>query len=186
MRIEKSFTVDAPQNTVWQFVSSPEKVGMCFPGCQQVTAIGDDKYKASIKVQIGPIKTTFKLDFEMTENRPPEFSAYTTRGEEQNRASRLKADSTLTLSALADGRTMVAYTSDMSIVGRLGKFGLGVMSNKAEAMGSEFVQLLCAQIEGRPDSVAGTDQYRLSTLQKIIAIVASAAIILLGYYFFMR
>jgi carbon monoxide dehydrogenase subunit G len=189
MRIEKSFTVDAPQDKVWQFVSSPERVGMCFPGCQGVTALGEDKYQASIKVKIGPIKTVFNVDFEATEERPPEYSAYTTRGEEANRASRLKAESTLTLSPLDDGRTRVVYTSDMSLVGRLGKFGLGVMMKKADSMGEEFVQALCAQIEGRPDAavIAATpEKHRWSSAQMAIAAAIGATIILLVFYFLTR
>jgi len=162
---------------------------MCFPGCQGVTALGEDKYQATIKVRIGPIKTVFNVDFEATEERPPEYSAYTTRGEEANRASRLKAESTLTLSPLDDGRTRVVYTSDMSIVGRLGKFGLGVMMKKADSMGEEFVQALCAQIEGRPDtavSPAMTEKHRLSGVQKAIAAGIAATLILLIFYFLTR
>ncbi len=127
MRIDKSFEIDAPQAEVWQFVSSPEKVGKCFPGCQDVQVLGEDKYKAAIKVQIGPIRTTFNVDFEETEKRPMEYLSYTTRGEEGNRASRLKAESTLTFAPLDEDRTSVVYTSDLSIVGRFGKFGAGMM-----------------------------------------------------------
>lgn len=183
MKIEKTFTIDAPQDEVWLFVSSPEKVGMCFPGCESVTALGDNKFKASIKVQLGPIKTVFKIDFEATESRPPEYSAYTSRGEEANRASRLKADSTLTLSSLDEGRTQVVYTSDLSIVGRLGKFGLGVMKKKADSMGDEFIQTLRMQIEGRLDAVVATEQIRWTASSKAIAAVIGATILLLGFYF---
>jgi len=152
MRIEKSFTINAPQDEVWQFISSPEKVGMCFPGCQGVTALGENKYKAAIKVQIGPIRTLFNIDFEETEKRPMEYSAYSSRGEENNRASRLKAESTLTLSPSDEFSTQVDYTSEVSIVGRLGKFGAGMMKKKADSMGDEFVQVLRTQIEGPPDA----------------------------------
>jgi len=162
---------------------------MCFPGCQGVTALGEDKYQAAIKVKIGPIKTVFNVDFEATEERPPEYSAYTTRGEEANRASRLKAESTLSLSPLDDGRTRVVYTSDMSLVGRLGKFGLGVMMKKADSMGEEFVRALCAQIEGRPDAAvvaATTEKHRWSSAQMTIAAAIGATIILVVFYFLTR
>lgn len=183
MKIDKTFIIDAPQDEVWQFVSCPEKIGMCFPGCENITALGENKYKATIKVQIGPIKTVFKLDFEATENRPPEFSAYTTRGEEANRASRMKADSTLSLSSLDDGRTQVVYTSDLSIVGRLGKFGLGVMRKKADSMGDEFAQTLRMQIEGRSEATPTTGQHGWSTAHKAIAAVIGAIVLLSGFYF---
>jgi hypothetical protein len=34
----------------------------------------------------------------------------------------------------------VSYTSDISITGRLGKFGLGMMRKKADQLRQEFVQ----------------------------------------------
>jgi len=190
MRIEKSFTINAPQDEVWQFISSPEKVGMCFPGCQGVTALGENKYKAAIKVQIGPIKTIFNIDFEETEKRPMEYSAYTSRGEESNRASRLKAESTLSLSPIDEFRTQVDYASELSIVGRLGKFGAGMMKKKADSLGDEFVQVLRLQIEGPPDAAAlaaaTPEKRRLSGRQIMIAIAATAAIIILVAYFLTR
>ncbi|MFQ5660054.1 MAG: CoxG family protein [Gammaproteobacteria bacterium] len=151
MKIEKQFIVDAPQQQVWQFITTPEQVGPCIPGCQEVTAVDPSHYKVSIRVQVGPIKTTFNVNVEATEERPPEYSAYTTRGEEGGKASRIKAESTLRLRALDANRTEVMYTSDINIVGRLGKFGLGIMKKKADSMGGEFVEAVRAGIEGRAD-----------------------------------
>jgi hypothetical protein len=189
MRIEKSFTINAAQEEVWQFISTPEKVGMCFPGCQGVTALGENKYKAVIKVQIGPIRTLFNIDFEETEKRPIEYSAYTSSGEESNRASRLKAKSTLSLSSIEKSRTQVDYTSELSIVGRLGKFGAGMMEKKADSLGDEFVQALRLQIEGPPDAAAAvpatTEKHGFSGRQKMIAAAAAAALIALLAYFLM-
>ena len=68
MKVEKSFTIAAPQGEVWEFVSSPEKVGMCFPGCENVTSVGEDKYQASVKVHVGPIRTVFHVEFEEIES----------------------------------------------------------------------------------------------------------------------
>jgi uncharacterized protein len=186
MRIDKRFTIDAPQERVWQFVSSPERVGMCFPGCQEVTAVGDNKYKAAIKVQLGPIRTLFNLEFETTDEQPPNFSAYSTRGEEENRASRLKAQSTLKLSALDDRRTEVEYTSDVSIVGRLGKFGLNVMRKKADSMGDEFIQALRSKIEGQPERAATTERRTVKGVHWIIAVALATTIVILGFYFLTR
>jgi uncharacterized protein len=185
MKIDKSFTIDAPQDSVWQFVSDPEKVGLCFPGCQEIEALGDDKYKASIKVQMGPIRTVFKVYFEVTEQRPPDYAAYSSRGEEENRASRMKAESTLTLSPLDENRTRVRYTSDVSIVGRLGKFGLNVMKNKADSMGDEFIQALRSRIEGGPDVPAAGNRGS-SAVKRFAAAAVGAAAVVLFFYFLTR
>ena len=183
MRIDKSFTIDAPQDKVWHFVSSPEKVGLCFPGCQEIVSLGDDQYKATIKVQLGPIKTVFKVDFEETEKRPMEFLSYTSRGEEGNRSSRLKADSTLSFSPLGENQTKVEYASDISLVGRLGKFGLGMMNKKADSMGDEFVGVLRSKIEdpqeAAMDGPDSSEKSGISNTQKVVIIAVTAALLYL-------
>lgn len=152
MKIEKTFTVAASREQVWEFITAPERVAACIPGCQSVEVTGPGTYKAQVKLQVGPIKAGFKLDVATTEERPPEFSAYSTRGEEGGKASRVTADSTLSLKPIDEGHTEVTYASEISVVGRLGKFGLGIMKKKADAMGEEFVQALRERVESAQGS----------------------------------
>jgi hypothetical protein len=180
MKIEKSFQIDAPQDQVWEFLSSPERVGECFPGCEAVTALGGNKYTAAIKVEVGPIKTVFNVDFEENEKRPPEFLAYTSQGEESHKASRLKAVSTLSLSPVDESRTQVVYTSELSIVGRLGKFGAGMMKKKADVLGDEFAEELRRQITGAPGTplgVPGAEKHYPSSRRILIAAALAAALL---------
>jgi hypothetical protein len=189
MKIEKSFQIDAPQDQVWEFLSSPARVGECFPGCEEVTALGGNRYKAAVKVEIGPIKTVFNIDFEENEKRPIEFLAYSSHGEESHKASRLKAVSTLSLSPLDEFRTQVVYTSELSIVGRLGKFGAGMMKKKADVMGDEFAEELRRQIAGPSGAmlgVPGAEKHYLSGRQVRIAAALAAAILLLLAWFITR
>lgn len=125
---------------MWEFIRSAADVGACIPGCEQVEVVAEGSFKARVRVQIGPIKALFKFDVERLEERAPEFSSYATKGEEGGRASRLSARSHLSLQALDGGRTEVAYASDISISGRLGRFGAGIMKKKAEAIGAQFAQ----------------------------------------------
>ena len=138
MKIEDSFTVDAPAERVWRMITAPQVVAPCVPGCEAVEATGPDSYKARVKVAVGPIKTTFDVTVEVAEERPPSFAASVTRGEEGGRASTLTAHNTLHLTPLDGGGTEVRYASEVSIFGRLGKFGLGIMKKKAKALGAEF------------------------------------------------
>ncbi len=138
MKIEQTFRVSAPLDVVWRMITDPEQVGPCIPGCQSIEITGPKTYKTGIRVAIGPIKTTFVLEVELTEERPPNYAASITRGEEGGRASRLTAKSELHLAATDNGETEVTYSSDVSITGRLGRFGLGIMKKKAKTYGEEF------------------------------------------------
>jgi len=48
---------------------------------------------------------------------------------------------------LSENETEVFYVSEAAVVGRLGKFGLGVMKKKAEGLGREFAAAFRQRLE---------------------------------------
>jgi hypothetical protein len=148
MKIEKTFTISAPQEQVWSFITDPQKVAQCIPGCGGAEEKERGKYTAAIDVKVGPIRTTFHLDIEQTEQRPPEFASYLSKGAEGSRASRISAVTTLALRSVSADSTEVTYTSDINITGRLGKFGGGMMQKIADGIGEDFVAELKGSLEG--------------------------------------
>jgi len=147
MRIEDRFVVAAPRERVWLAIKDPSIVAPCIPGCQSVAVVSPTLYKAKIRVQVGPIKAEFNVDVEIVSETPPEKILSRTRGEEGSRASSLAAENTLRLIALGDNETEVFYTSEAAVVGRLGKFGLGVMKKKAESLGRDFAAAFKRRVE---------------------------------------
>ena len=149
LEVKETFRVAAPLEHVWRVITDPEQVGPCIPGCQGIEVTGPTTYRASVKLAIGPIKTTFNIDVELTEERPPNYAASITRGEEGGKASMLTAKSELRLAALEGDETEVAYNSDISLSGRLGKYGLGIMKKKAKSYGQEFAVAFSERAEAR-------------------------------------
>ena len=154
--IEEEFAVQAPLDHVWECIRDAAFVAPCVPGCQDVEDVGEGAYRAVVKVGIGPIKTVFKLDIQVAEERPPGFARIETRGQEGTNASRLTAKSELTLRPSGELITNVHYKSDVQVTGRLAKFGLGIMKKKAKALGVEFAENFRAAAEARaPSNIAG-------------------------------
>ncbi len=177
MIVEKTFTVAAPQKAVWEFITSPDKVAACVPGCLGAEETDTDRYKAVINTKVGPIKTTFKVDIEATEKRPPEYAAYATKGEEGSKASRIKASSTLNLREIDKNHTEVTYASDINIMGRLGKFGSGMMKKVADSIGDEFVSEIQAQLEEGGEAHAVAPPARGGNRLWIAAAITTALVI---------
>jgi uncharacterized protein len=145
--IEDSFEVAAPRERVWGAIRDPQAIGRCIPGCESVETVSPSTYRAVVKIELGPIRARFNLEVEVTSERPLEEILSVTRGEEGTRASQVSATNTLRLAALEGGRTEVSYASEVSVVGRLGKFGLGVMRRKAQSLGKDFAQAFRARVE---------------------------------------
>lgn len=154
MQIEKTFNVAAPLDRVWAFITSPEQVGPCMPGCQHVEVTGPGSYRAVISIKMGPIKTTINFQINTVEERPPEYALFSVKGEEGGSASRVTAENALTLKAIDKDNTEVTYVSKVIVVGRLGKFAGGVMQKMAEHMSDQFITAFCARVEVEPAAQA--------------------------------
>jgi len=147
LKIEDSFTLKTSQDNVWNAITNPNIVAPCIPGCQNVEVIGPTSYAAEVRVKVGPVKANFRLNVEVTSENPPSEVYSITRGEEGSKASIIHAENILRLKQVDANTTEVFYSSEVSIVGRLGKFGLGVMQKKAKALGHEFAEAFRKTVE---------------------------------------
>jgi carbon monoxide dehydrogenase subunit G len=147
MRIEGRFVVAAPPERVFAEITNPALMASCIPGCEAIEVIDPKTYRARILIEVGPIKARFNLVVEVTAEEPPVRVLSVTRGEEGSRASMLSANNELRLEVTAEGATAVRYLSEVSVTGRLGKFGLGVMKKKAEALGAKFAEAFRGKLE---------------------------------------
>jgi carbon monoxide dehydrogenase subunit G len=149
MKIEQSFHVGAPMQRVWDLFLDARSVSACVPGCLGVEALGPASFAARIQVALGPIKTVFNVIVEIVEQEVPVRLVTVTKGEEGSKSSTLRATSQLSLSQAGDGGTQVSYASEITLLGRLGTFGLGVMKKKAVALSEEFAQAVRARLENQ-------------------------------------
>ncbi len=147
MKIEKQFTVAAPQERVWAFITDPNLSGPCIPGCKDIEILGPGSYRATVQIQVGPIKASFSVTVEARVERPPEYAEYTVTGDEGGKASRISAVNVLSITRLNDTECEVKYASEVNVTGRLGKFGAGVMQKIADKVGEQFAQALRAGLK---------------------------------------
>lgn len=138
MDVAGSFVVEAPREAVWTLIRDPEVVARCVPGCSAIEPLSPTSYRATVKIGLGPLKMSFNVVVDVTEEVEPETIVSKTSGEEGGRASFVSSVNRLDLRAVEDGVTEVSYSATVSVTGRLGKFGLGMMRKKADSVAAEF------------------------------------------------
>ena len=57
--------IPAGLDTVWAFVTDPEKVGHCFPDVIDVSVQDSTHFDAVVKVGVGPVRGKFKIKVEL-------------------------------------------------------------------------------------------------------------------------
>ena len=147
MRLEGSFEVDQPANFVWTKVKDPNLMAGCIPGCQNVEQLDEKNYRADVLVTIGIIRASFNLNIEVTkEIENLELQSRTT-GQEGTQASIISSENTLSLKAISEQKTKLEFSSEVTISGRLGKYGLGIIKKSALKMADEFAANFSRAIE---------------------------------------
>ena len=146
MVIEDSFEVAAPLGTVWSAITDPLVMAPCIPGCEAIEALDDRNFRARVKVKVGPIAANFIVEVTVTELVEPQRIESVTKGEEGSRASTLTAENWVQLEQLGALQTRVSYGSEVQLVGRLGRYGLGMMKKKAQSLGQDFAKAFCTRI----------------------------------------
>ncbi|MBT2305051.1 hypothetical protein J7E70_32050 [Variovorax paradoxus] len=145
MLIEGQFPIAAPPETLLVHLFDARLMASCLPGCEQLEAIDDERYRAVVAIAMAGIKARFDLQVQITRRDERNVWAVT-RGDEGGHASNLQADSQVSLEPTPTG-TQVRYRSEVSVTGRLGRFALGMMKKKAQSMGDEFAVNLQRKLE---------------------------------------
>ena len=55
--------IDAPIEVVWAALNDPDVLRACIPGCQSLEVIGENRFRASATIKVGPISARFGVKF---------------------------------------------------------------------------------------------------------------------------
>lgn len=155
MIIEERFWIDSPRDRVVEFLSDIPSVGACVPGVEGLRRVNDAEYEASLVVRIGPITTRFSGSVQIDDSQAPDTILATASGRDGNTGSVAQISFSAHLVEIQKGTTEVRSTSDVSIRGRLGQFGTGVVTGAARTVVREFAICANAAIGSKGTPVAG-------------------------------
>jgi uncharacterized protein len=135
MKIEGSHDVSAPRQKVWDAFLDPEQLRHAIPGCEKLDALGNDEYRAIMKVGIGPVKGTFEGKVKLTDKQPP--NTYRMAVEGSGGPGFVRGDTTITLSDIPGG-TRVAYSADVQIGGMIAGVGQRMLGGASKMLADQF------------------------------------------------
>jgi carbon monoxide dehydrogenase subunit G len=148
IRIEKTFQLQEPLESVWKFLSDPKKVANCVPGAQITEAVDDRTYKGVIKVQVGPSVTDYKgqVHIERLDDENHEIEII---GKGQDVRGKGSASMKMTgkVRSLPDGSTEVASVSEVNVVGLLAQLGARMINEVSNKMFAEFTTNFKARLQ---------------------------------------
>ena len=135
MKLEGSYDVKAPRQKVLGAFLDPETLRKAIPGCEKLELIGNDEYKATLKIGVAAVKGTFEGKVRLLEKKPPE--SYRLAAEGSGGPGFVRADTLITLTD-TDGGTRVSYSADVQIGGLIAGVGQRMLGGVSKMMADQF------------------------------------------------
>ncbi|HET7294423.1 MAG TPA: SRPBCC family protein [Vicinamibacteria bacterium] len=148
LRFEHVFTVKAPAERVWAYLSDPFRVAPALPGAAVTEKVDERTFKGTITVKVGPVaaryKGTARFDSLDAVARTMEMT-----GSAQDVTGRGGAELRMSsrLVETAPGQTEVSIVSETSVTGILAQFGRGMIQDVSNQMFQRFTEAVRAELE---------------------------------------
>jgi len=129
MKLEQTFTVDAPVQQVWDALIDVPRIAPCLPGAEITEAGEDGTYRGSFVVKLGPTTAAYAGALKMESlDEAGRVATMSGKGTDKRGGGGTTATIVSTVREDPDGGgTRVDVVTDFSITGRLARFGRGGM-----------------------------------------------------------
>jgi uncharacterized protein len=147
MTMNGEYQLPVPREIVWEKLNDPETLKACIPGCEQLDKTSDTEFQAVATAKVGPVKARFKGKVTLSDLDPPNGYKISGQGD-GGVAGFAKGGATVTL-APKDGGTLLSYTVEAQIGGKLAQIGQRLVNGAAKKMADDFFQKFVAAVSGQ-------------------------------------
>ena len=184
MQMSGEYRIPATRQAVWDALNDPEILKQCIPGCEELVRNGENGFDAKVVAKVGPVRAKFGGTVELSDIDPP--NGYTISGQGQGGAAGF-AKGGATVKLVDDGgETVLSYTVDASVGGKLAQIGSRLIDATAKKMADDFFSRFAETVagpvavgEGAPP--AAGEAKRLPAYLWVGGIVAIVIILLLVF-----
>ncbi|MFM2043264.1 MAG: hypothetical protein RLY86_1840 [Pseudomonadota bacterium] len=137
MDLTGEYPIAEGRDVVWAALNDPDVLRTCIPGCETVEKLSDTAFTAQVRVKVGPVSARFTGRVDLTDLDPP--GGCTITGEGQGGAAGFgRGAARVTLVETAPGQTLLTYTADAQVGGKLAQLGSRLVDATARKMADDF------------------------------------------------
>ncbi len=142
MKVQGSYTFEAPLETVWNALFDPEVLARTLPGCEKLEREGN-QFKGDINVKMGPVQGKFQGKVDITDIK--ERESYTMIVDGRGPAGFGKATALMRVQSAGTG-TRLDYDSDVQVGGKIASVGQRLLDASSRAIVKQSLEGLNQQI----------------------------------------
>jgi 2-furoyl-CoA dehydrogenase large subunit len=137
---EGEVTLSAPPAEVWRRLIDPNELAAIVPGCRTLMQDGTDRYRADVLIGVAGIRGLYKVELELHDKREPHAVRLVARASGALGFGAGEGD--VTLGALPDGGTRLAYRYRADVGGKIAAVGQRMLGTVTRLLIAEFFRAL--------------------------------------------
>ncbi|HJU73622.1 MAG TPA: SRPBCC family protein [Gemmatimonadaceae bacterium] len=146
--INESFSVNAPIDRVWHFLSTPQEVVQCIPGAELTEVLGERHYAGRVKVKVGPVTAAYAGKATLAEvDDAARRMTLLGEGRETGGSGSAKLTMHGSVAPNANGGSDVRVDATIDIAGKVMQFGRGLVESVSAQLFKQFVEQARKQLE---------------------------------------
>ena len=151
MNLNGTFVFNGPRSQVWDLLQDPDVLAKALPGTERLTRTADDRLEGTMKVSVGPM-TAAKFDVAVTlkDLVPPGHFAMVI--DSKGAVGYTRGSATVDLEEQPGGGTLMRYSSDVQVGGRIASVGQRLLESVAKMMMKQALDALERELRGRLQS----------------------------------
>lgn len=151
MKLDGTFTFSGPRATVWDLLQDPAVLAKALPGTKRLDRTGEDRFEGVMKVSVGPVTAAeFAVIVELKAKVPPQRFSMTIDG--KGSVGFTRGTASIELDELPDGGTLLRYSSDVQIGGRIAAVGQRLIESVGKMMTRQALDALDRELQARTRS----------------------------------
>ena len=148
MILTGTFTFDGPRTAVWDLLQDPAVLSKILPGTKTLSQIAPDRYEGVMKVSVGPMTAAeFNVTVELRDKVPPETFSMHIDG--KGGVGFTTGDARIELQEQPGPQTIMNYTSDVQIGGRIASVGQRLLESVGKMMTKQALEALNRELRSR-------------------------------------
>jgi carbon monoxide dehydrogenase subunit G len=147
MKLNGTQTFPAPRQKVWDFLTDPQRLARCMPGCEKLDVTGENEFSGQINVGLAAVKGVYNGKVKLEEMQPPAHYKMLLDG--KGKQGFIKGSGTLDLEE-QNGQTLLKYSGDVQIGGPLASVGQRMIDGAAKMMIGQFFTAMEAEVKAMP------------------------------------
>jgi len=138
--------IAAPVSKVWLGLNDVTVLHASIPGCEEIERISEEEVRAKVMFKIGPVRARFSGRLVLSDIVPNASCSMAFEGS-GGAAGFAKGKAKVEL-IVAEGGTLVRYSTEASIGGKLGQIGGRLISASAKKIADDFFLAFAKELVG--------------------------------------